>query len=332
MFTGLTIVFISLLGGNIAFAASAHKGPIVGGDIAGNAEILVTMSDHPDHMLVFWNPATGKGLRRVPTGQVGRQSAIVLSPDGKLAASGTERYGGDNYELAIFDTAEGKSLHKMRIHKPKMEGINLGVLDLQFSPDSTQLLVTTDDAWFFVYDPVSGKQLRYFQTRVGNLSGCSAAWLPDGKTVLMGSKSGAALVDTTSGKILKKYPDFDRAEIVDISANGKYAIATNRSDIVVFEVDSGNLLNTLKNGNQITDAVIAANAPIVACTDMGQKFVTIFNAKTGAQINRAEVPAPFLDFPGFVNLQIGGLSIDNQTKFLVINSPAAPYIIPLGNK
>ncbi len=67
----------------------------------------------------------------------------------------------------------------MRLHKPKMENLNLSVLDLQFSPDGSQLLVTTDEAMGFIYDPVSGKQLRYFQARVGGHSGAAAAWLPE---------------------------------------------------------------------------------------------------------------------------------------------------------
>ncbi len=315
-----------------ALANTAQKGPIVAGTIAANGSVAVSMTDHPDHMLLFFDPSTGKGLRRVPTGQIGLQTAIALSPDGKLVACGTNMYGGANHELVILDVSNGKPLHQMRLHKPQMEYLNLSVLDLQFSPDSKQLLVTTNEEMVFVFDPVSGKQLRYFQVRVGSHSGTSAAWLPDGKRILLGSSSGAALVDTTTGKILKKYSNLARAEILDISADGRYAVASNRSDIAVFDVVSGKVLSTLKNVNLVTGVVIAANAPLVACTDVSHKFVTLYNAKTGAQLKRVEVPENFLNIPGWTNLKIGGLSIDNQTRFLVVNSPALPYIIPLGGK
>lgn len=42
------------------------------------------MTDNPDHMLLFFDPNTGKGLRHVPTGQIGQQTAIDLSSNGKL--------------------------------------------------------------------------------------------------------------------------------------------------------------------------------------------------------------------------------------------------------
>ncbi len=42
------------------------------------------MTDNPDHMLLFFDPNTGKGLRHVPTRQIGQQTAIDLSSNGKL--------------------------------------------------------------------------------------------------------------------------------------------------------------------------------------------------------------------------------------------------------
>ncbi len=326
------VAVIGLVSAGDTFANSAHKGPIVGGAIAANGSVLVTMSDHPDHTLMFYDPSTGKGLRRMATGQLGHQSAIALSPNGKLAACGTKRYGGDNNELIIVDAEKGKILHKMRIHVPQMENVLLGVLDLQFSPDGKKLLVTTNENLGFIYNPVSGKQLSHFQARIGGLTGISAAWMPDGKRVLLGSKGDAALVDTTNGKVLKTYSDVHRANFVDVSADGRFAVIADVAKLVVIEVESGKNVVTFDNKNQVTGVVIGAHSPLVACTDVTQKFVTLYNIKAKKQVARAPIPAPFLDFPGMSNVQVAGLSVDDQTRLLVVNAPAMPYIIPLGAK
>lgn len=327
----LTLIFalFSILSVSNAFANTPHKGPIVGGAISGDGRVFVTMSDHPDHTLVFWDASTGKGLRRVKTGQLGHQSAIALSPDGKLTATGTRTYGGDTYELAIFDTDKGQILHKMRIHKPKMENINLSVLDLQFSPDGTKLLVTTKESLGFIYDPLTGKQLSHFQARFGGVTGISAAWLPDGKRVLLGSDGEAGLVDTVNNKILKTYTGIYKTYDVDVSSDGKLAALTGRSEVYIVEIETGKTITTFKNSNIVTDVVFIPNSSLVACTDAGNRVVTLFDAKTGKELTRVEIPAAFLNFPNYSNSKVSGLSTDNKGKILIINSPAMPYMIPL---
>ena len=92
------------------------------------------------------------------------------------------------------------------------------------------------------------------------------------------------------------------------------------------------LFFTFDNKNQVTGVVIGAHSPLVACTDVTQKFVTLYNIKAKKQIARAPIPAAFLNFPGMANLKVAGLSVDDQTRVLVVNAPAMPYIIPLGAK
>ena len=331
-FACVVIMVICLMGSGNAFAGTAHRGPVVGGDIAADGSIMVTMSDHPDHTLLFYTPSTGKGLRRVATGQLGQQSAVALSPDGKLAACGTRTYGGDNNELVIVDTAKGAVIHKMRIMVPDMEHMLPGVLDLQFSPDGKKLLVTADENIGVVYDPVSGKMLNHFVTNIGGLTGISAAWLPDNKRVFLGSKNAAAVVDTATGKVLKEFSGFHQAELVDVSADGRFAAVADVAEITILELATGKTVKKFDNKNMITGLVIGAYSPLVACTDQSQKYVSLYNIKTGTRVARVEVPAPYLAFPNMVNLQIAGLSVDNQTRYLVVNAPAMPFIMPIGGK
>jgi WD40 repeat protein len=110
-----------------------------------------------NNTITFWDPATGKEIRRL-RGHKGRISALAFSPDGKILVSGNQSPGGivvggysrsheKDGDLAfhVWEVATGKELVKVLGHQGWVNA-------LAFSADGRRLASGSDDTTVLVWD------------------------------------------------------------------------------------------------------------------------------------------------------------------------------------
>ena len=162
--------------------------------------------------ITFWNPASGKLLRRVAN-LPPRIMALAFSPDGAaLAAAGGQP--GELGEVRVLETASGK-LIKIPVSTADL------VLDVQFSPDGKFLAAASADGSIRLFDfPALSKKLQ-----IDNHADWvnAIAFSPDGTLLASASRDKSAKVfDRSSGEILSTYNGHATAVFgIAFSADGK---------------------------------------------------------------------------------------------------------------
>lgn len=112
---------------------------------------------------------TGRELFQEFDGHQAGVAAVVLSPNGKLAASGGEA-------IRLWDPATGKALKKIAVKG--------GVTSLAFSPDSKTLASAGRDRIVHLWDANSGEQVKELKGHKNQL--CGVTFSPDGKLLASG--------------------------------------------------------------------------------------------------------------------------------------------------
>lgn len=176
---------------------NGHQGAVV--RLAwGEGPILVSAGI--DKKLLFWDMTDGKTIANAAVPSPIR--ALILSPDGKKAAS-----AGEDGTIHIWDPATGKSLGTM---KDSSEW----VLCLAFSPDGSQLAAGGNDGKITLWD-VAGKKVRDLpapptpapKTPPDPVPVTALAFNPDGKAILAGQADGVIqFISLGDGKILRAMP------------------------------------------------------------------------------------------------------------------------------
>jgi len=137
----------------------------------------------------FWDPATGKELRRVLVEP--EQRPIALSPDGKLLACCKEKVG----PICLRDMATGKVIRQFA-------GNPGSVLKAAFSPDGQILVATAKDAALCFWKVATGEELRRIAAQPGPFM--ALAFAPDGKTLAsVRGDDTVCLWETATGRELR---------------------------------------------------------------------------------------------------------------------------------
>jgi RNA polymerase sigma factor (sigma-70 family) len=163
----------------------------------------------------FWNIATGTETRLIE-GHPGVVYRLALSKDGKLLASrGLKRevqvgeHERDN-KLCVWDTATSRKLHQIEVlaestrQAKRVPDMASAITYHDLSPDGKSLVTASGDGILRVWDPVSGKELRRWDT--AGWAG-AFAFAPDGKTLAsLGSDHTVRLWDPATGKEQREHP------------------------------------------------------------------------------------------------------------------------------
>jgi RNA polymerase sigma factor (sigma-70 family) len=125
-----------------------------------------------DEEAFLYDTATGKELRRIPTGLFSHHR-FVFSPDGKVLATAIVLGGHDT--IRLWDVATGKESLALQLERV--------IRDLSFSPDSKVLASLAVDGILRLWDTTSGRELRNVLTEENqDRQSLSLAYSPDGKT------------------------------------------------------------------------------------------------------------------------------------------------------
>jgi WD40 repeat protein len=185
-------------------------------------------------------------------------SAIAVSPDGKILASG----GHDN-QIRLFDAATGKELrrlagHQARTYVPEFDPrspldtlvsvVGSGfVCSLAFSPDGKTLASGGWDDCVRLWDVETGKQVRKIDAHKAMVT--KVAFSPDGK--VLASRGGldgmAKLWDPQTGTQLHKFTGlsainpwrFNHDSALAFAPDSKTVAVTARGSIVTYDTASG---------------------------------------------------------------------------------------------
>jgi WD40 repeat protein len=197
----------------------------------------------------LWDVTTGKLKKTIRTSNF--VSALAMSPDGRLLASG----GGSNEH-----PENNLQLWEMPTGKPRglLKGHTDAVLSLAFSPDGSILASGSSDRTVKLWDPQSGTVR---QTLTGESSGQVplVAFSPSGTTLAivgLDLNRGIRLLDIPSGAT--RTLDADFTDSVAFSPDGRTVAVgqNNPAEIELLDVASGVLKRRLEGPPGAVDSLV----------------------------------------------------------------------------
>lgn len=145
------------------------------------------------------------------------------------------------YEASILSAIEP---YLARLQAPNVHAKKLHALDMKFSPDGNNLLVTTNRGVFLQLDAFEGHLLHMFHAHHVNPKSevkLGAAYSTDGAYVTTGSEDGCMYVyKTTTGELVHALPRGHQGPVVDLQWNPqRHLLASVGSNSTVFWTATG---------------------------------------------------------------------------------------------
>lgn len=221
-----------------------------------------------DHVLQF-DVAGGRQVGAV--GKCGWSSAVAVSPDGKLGASGhsTDSPSG---VVRIFEMETGRVLHRLPAH----EGETLAVA---FHPRGDLLATGGRDGRVRLWDVRSGTRLR---TLEGHPQGIyQIAFNPDGtRLASAGWDEGVRLWDTSSGSLIRTVPG---SQTVALLPNGEHILTGSRDEsglVRLWKLDGTTPERTWQTGALVSWLSIAPDGTRFLATHHHERRLTVWDVAT----------------------------------------------------
>ncbi len=223
---GIAVAFLALVAGGLALYATLAQGRadreakinhsmVLAGaaeDAFDNGEIdlalalgleAVAVDDPPaESRRVLSALALGPGTRAVLEGHSHSVRDAALSPDARLALSGSCAQldaGGfcTDGELILWDVEAGAEVARFDGHSDWVTGV-------AFGPDGQTALSGSNDATLILWDVATGAVIRRFQ---GHDAGVTAvAFSPDGQTALSSSDDTTLIAwDVGTGRVIRRF-------------------------------------------------------------------------------------------------------------------------------
>jgi WD40 repeat protein len=153
---------------------------------------------HQEGSIIFWDPATGKELRRL-SGHTGIVRAVAFTRDGKRLAS-----AADDGTARLWDVRSGKELRRLTAMRPAGARWRLAPWGLTRVGDGRVLAVFGDNTTLAVMDVTAGKEVRGFAPPPGS-SPRATAFSPDAKTLCLAGPQ-LLLCEAGTGRLLRSLP------------------------------------------------------------------------------------------------------------------------------
>lgn len=190
------------------------------------------LSGTGDGTLRLWDIATGNEELRLTMPAEG--DAVAVTPDGRLGAVGL--FDNNCY---LFDLTTGEQVRRLSGHTTR-------ILDVEVSPDGSQLISCGDDPFAIVWSIESGEEIR----RLDHGSGIDrVVFSPDGQLVLTGGWDDKAILwDVASGEIQGTFIHNGNVADAAFTADGSLLVTACHDNMVyVWDVKSGKLLRRLED-------------------------------------------------------------------------------------
>lgn len=184
----------------------------------GMESVFVSGARHRDGAVRLWDVRTGRQLRSLEAKE-GRVNALAFSPDGALLATA----GLDDKDIHLWDPLTGREINRLHsVPDPaSARGLFEGVVALAFAPDGQTLAAVSFYEWksnltFTQKDDDLGRMLRVWELSTGRERYAlrqprneitSAAFSPDGRTLILGQRDGDVFLwDALGGKSFRRLP------------------------------------------------------------------------------------------------------------------------------
>ncbi len=234
----------------------------------------VVTGETVDGTLRFWDPATGRELRRVAdfAGTVG---PFTFSPDGKSVA-----VGHGNSVVRPIDLASGKDLAGGHGHQSFVSSVAV-------MRDGRSVVTTGGDGTLRVWDAATGRELR--RRAVPGLDRA----LPGGTTYLaVGDDKGWRAHDLETGKELAVLRGHERNH--SALSPDRRALATCGPDRVIRLIDpaTGRTRHELMKVDEAPAGMSFSSDGRLLVAWHADKSVTVWDAATGKKLRQFAGPAP----------------------------------------
>jgi WD40 repeat protein len=183
-----------------------------------------------DNSVRFWEPFTGREIRRIDVGEVLQLWSMALSPDNKTICA-----GGAAHSLYLFSAETGKKLLRLGF----ADGLG-GFNSVAFSPDGRMLAAGSIVRKIGLWNAATGTLSKVLVGHEDRVS--SVAFSPDGKFLASGSLDKTiCLWNTTTGKpFLSLFGHKDAVNSVAFSPDG-HVLASGGNDgtVGVWDIRTG---------------------------------------------------------------------------------------------
>lgn len=239
----------------------------------------------------FWDVATSKEVRKVPSPGGARVSTVALTPDGKTLAYAT---GG---VVHLCEANTGKEVRKLQTN----DG---GIGTLTFSPDGKTLAVRGRNQRVRLWEVQTGKEVRQFSGSAPPPRGGGGgfvltspdffgpetralAFSPDGKRIAAAAGSTVRVWGAATGKELPLPVGHGRAPTaIVLSRDGRVAVSWGADQVVRrWEATTGKSLGAFPAPPRTTRATLAPDSKTVALAN-GDGTIRLHDTATGKERNR----------------------------------------------
>ena len=217
-------------------------------------------SSASDGAVILWNTKMSSLLWARTAAHGGRVSHVEFSPEGNLLATGA--WDG---RIVLTD-----------LSKPGQPGValihDLKVTSFAFSPNGKILAASTFGWVIMLWDVATGQSLGQMSGHQGKVE--SVAFSPDGKVVASSGWDGSVILwDVASQSSLRKLSVEKNDPIVSVafSADGQTLAASSQNSIILWDVVSGKVNNSLSgHTDAVTSVAFDASGGILASGSMDQ--------------------------------------------------------------
>jgi len=228
-----------------------------------------------ERVLVLWDAATGKELRRLgPSGDW--VASLAWSPDGKALAVGSPG------TIHLFDPATGQELRPFPGHRE-------GIYQLAVAPDGKTIATAAGDDTIRVWETATGKELHW----QGDVRPSVLGFAADGKRVIAVAGRTVHFWDVVTGKATRRHnlEDTD-VHAAALSADGAVLATTSTDNLVkLWQTDSGKEIANLGKHYRSRLVLSADGKTVVLVSGDGHDSPTrvhLWDGVTGKQIREVK--------------------------------------------